>query len=107
MGAPSKVVNDTVTVCTYRQSAGTVIVRFDTASSAAKFAAAKAGFGSHGETAVTASGFGDEAFTSTLGAGNYTTSTIVVRKGSTELLITGPGSIAQVEALATQVLSKL
>ena len=107
VGAPSSIVNGSVTVCTYKQSAGTVIVRFDTDSSASKFAEAKAGFGSHGETAVTASGFGDEAYTSSLGAGNYTTSTIVARKGSTELLITGPATIAQVEALATQVLAKL
>ena len=107
VGAPSTVVNGTVTVCTYKQSTGAVIVRFDTASSAAKFAEARAGFGSHGETAVTASGFGDEAYTSTLGSGSYVTSTIVARKGSTELLITGPASVAQVEALATQVLDKL
>ena len=73
VGAPSTVVNGTVTVCTYKQSTGAVIVRFDTASSAAKFAEARAGFGSHGETAVTASGFGDEAYTSTLGSGSYVT----------------------------------
>ena len=107
VGTPSKIVNGSVTVCTYKQSMGTVIVRFDTASSAAKFAQAKAGFGSHGETAVTATGIGDEAYTSTLGSGNYITSTIVARKGSTELLITGPASVAQVEALATQVLAQL
>ena len=107
VGAPTSVVNGSVTVCTYKQSIGEVIVRFDTASSPSAFAAGKAGMTAHSEPVTAISGFGDEAYTSTIGTGTYATNTIVVRKGSTELLITGPASLPQVEALASQVVPQM
>ena len=109
VGDPTTVVNGPVTVCTYKSSSGggQVIVRYQTGMSSASFNANKTGFTQSGQNVTPVSGLGDEAYSSTLSAAGLTTNTIVVRKGATELLITGPGTLAQTEALAGQVLAKL
>jgi hypothetical protein len=71
---------------------------------ASAFVASTSQFVTQGETTTPVSGLGDQAFSSTLAARSITNSTIVVLKGSASLLVTGSASLAQVEALATQLL---
>jgi len=107
---PTPVVSGPVTVCTYTGTSSTpstVIVRFATDSSTATYEAAKAQFAAHQEPTVDVAGLGKAAYSSTLNAAGLDQNTIVVLKGSTELLISAPAPLAQVEALARQVLPSL
>ena len=107
VGDPTSTVNGPVTVCTYKSSTGQVIVRFASGTTAASFAAAKSQFTAHGEPVTTVTGLGDEAYSSSIGTGTYAVNSIVLRKGSEELLITGPASLSQVQAFAQQLLPSL
>ena len=111
VGAPTPEDNGSVTVCTYQQTGGSgqVIVRFQTGMTPASFSANEAQFTANGETTTPVSGLGDQAYSSTIGGGGSApeVNTIVVLKGSNEILITGPASQAQVQSLATALLPKL
>ena len=105
--APSVQDNGTVTVCTYAGTGtvpATVIVRFQTGMDEAAFAAGRAGFDQHQEPTTEVTGLGDAAYSSTLGTGQFQQNTIVVRKGSTELLVSAPAPLPQVEVLARRLL---
>ncbi len=106
VGPPTSRVEGPVTVCVYKSTTEpqSAIVRIETGTSAAAFAAARAQFDKQGETTTPAPGLGDQAYTSTLTAGGITNSTVVVLKGSTSLLVTGSATVPQVEALAGQIL---
>jgi len=111
VGDAASEVNGPVTVCTYQQTggAGQVIVRFQTGMTPASFSANESQFTANGETTTPVTGLGDQAYSSTIGGGGAApeVNTIVVLKGSNEVLITGPASQAQVQSLATQLLPKL
>jgi len=99
-----------VTVCTYAgagTSPSTVLIRFATGSTAASFAAGKAAFAGHQEPTTDVAGLGKAAYSSTLASGSLMQNTVVVLRGSTELLISAPAPLSQVEALARQVLPSL
>ena len=98
-----------MTVCTYKSTTQpqSAIVRIETGTNAAAFAASKAQFATEGQTTTPAPGLGDQAYTSTLTAGGITNTTVVVLKGTTSLLVTGSATVPQVEALATQILNSL
>jgi hypothetical protein len=106
VGDPEEQDNGTVTVCTYT-GGGTTIVRFDTATDAGSFATEKQGFAPQGMQTVDISGFGDEAYSAVLSAAGITTNTVVVRKGSVEVLVTSSASIDQEKALAQKLLDVL
>jgi hypothetical protein len=94
------------TTCTYTHS--TMIVKVSGGFSPASFAADRKSFDSHGEPTKTVVGLGSSAFSSTIGVGAYSTNTIVVLKGATELLITAPQvSLGKVEGLAKTVLKTI
>jgi hypothetical protein len=107
--APTTVAAGPVVTCNYGKGGlpNLVIVRFQTGMNAASFAAARKQFDAHGEKTVAVKGFGPNAYSSTLGKGAYAVNTLVVLKGSTELLVTGPASLPKVEALAKKVLAKV
>ena len=107
VGDPTTTLNGPVTVCTYKSSTGQVIVRFQSGTTPASFESAKSQFTAHGEPVTTVTGLGDEAYSSTIGTGSEAINSIVVLKGSEELLITGPASLSQVQAFATQLLATL
>ncbi|HZU80985.1 MAG TPA: hypothetical protein VE991_13790 [Acidimicrobiales bacterium] len=109
VGDPSSTVNGPVTVCTYKSTSpvATVIVRFQTGMTQSSFTSDRSQFDQHGEPTQSVSGIGDAAYSSSIGSGQYTNNTLVVLKGSTELLVTAPASLAQVQALAQQILPKL
>ena len=110
VGAPVSQVTGPVTVCTYTGAGtapSTVLVRFATGSTAGSFAAAKAAFAGHQEPTSDVAGLGKAAYSSTLSTGGLVQNTIVVLQGSTELLISAPAPLSQVETLARQVLPSL
>lgn len=102
--------NAPVTVCKYSGSAtppSNIIVRFQTGESMSSFTSEEQAFSQHGEPTSPISGLGTAAFSSTIGAGSFTQATIEVLKGSTTVLVTAPASIAQVQALVTQILTHI
>jgi hypothetical protein len=110
VNAPTPTVNGIVTVCTYTgtgSAPSTVIVRFAGESTRASFDVAKAQFAGHQEPTTDVTGLGDAAYSSTLGAGSIVQNTVVVLKGTTEMLVSAPAPLDQVEALARQVLPSL
>lgn len=84
-----------------------VIIRFQTGENASSFAARKQGFNQSGEPTTDVSGLGDAAYSSTQGSGQTQTNTIVVLKGSVELLVTAPVILDDVSALARQILPSI
>jgi hypothetical protein len=97
--------NPPVRVCNYAAGANprSVIIRYETGSDAARFGQARAEFESHGEKTADVTGVGDQAYSSLLGS----TGTLVARKGSTEVLITGPAGIDAERQLMLQILPKV
>jgi hypothetical protein len=109
IGSPKSHVNGTVTVCYYPQgsNAQQVIVRVQTKMTPTLRAASKSGFEQNGEPTVPITGLGDSAFSSTIGTGSYVTNTVVVEKGSNELLVTAPAPLGAVQSFASQLLPKI
>jgi hypothetical protein len=105
--SPSSQVNGTVTVCTYSGSPGPVTIRFQTGEDTATFAAGKQGFQQQGEPTTDVPGLGDAAYSSTRGSGQFQNNTIVVLKGSVQLLITAPVVLDDINALARQLLPSI
>jgi len=100
VGAPSATDNGSVLVCTYPPAPGaskTVIVRFDTDSSAAQFKTTRDGYAPQNVQTTDFPGFGDEAYTNTISVSNLgiTTNTLVARKGKVELLVSSSASFDQ------------
>jgi hypothetical protein len=106
---PTSQVNGAVTVCLYASSTNprNVTIRYQTGMSATDFATARAAFSQHGEPTQPVTGFGAKAYSSTIGSGQYVTNTLVVLKNSTEVQISAPASLARVDALANQILTKI
>ena len=109
VGAPTSQTNGTVTVCTYNSTSPiqTVIIRVDTGSSTSTFQAEEAQSAAHGETTTPVSGVGDAAYSLTVSGGGFTTNTFAVLKGTNEVQVNGPGTPAQSQALATQLVDSL
>jgi len=109
VGAPTTQTNGSVTVCTYHSTSPiqTVIIRVDTGSSAATFAAEQSLAAKQGEAVTSVPGVGDAAYSLAISGGGFTTNTFAVQKGSNEVQVNGPGTPAQVQAYATQLLAGL
>jgi hypothetical protein len=96
-------------VCTYTSTSPiqTVIVRVDTGSSAATFSAEESQSTAHGETTTPVPGVGDAAYSLTVSGGGFTTNTFAVLTGTNEVQVNGPGTPAQAQAYATQLVDSL
>jgi len=84
-----------------------VSVHFDTGANAASFASEKALFVTDGESLVAVTGLGDESFGATAASGQKTVSSVVVRKGTTEVAVTAHASLSQVHSLVAPIVPKL
>jgi len=96
------------TICTYDNPANrarSATVQITAGATAASFAQTRSGFATHGETVSDVAGLGDEAYSATLSVANVTNTTLVARKGSTEVLITTTAPAGRVPALMTAVLA--
>lgn len=101
---------DSTAVCTFTTvatPARTIIVRMQRGIDAAAFARTREGFTATGQPAQDLTGFFDAAFVSVLEAQPLTTTTLVARRGSDEVLVTSPGTVEQERALVTAVFAAL
>jgi hypothetical protein len=101
-----------VLVCTYPPPPGaskTVIVRFDTDSTAAQFKTTRDGYAPQNMQTTDFPGFGDEAYTNTISVSNLgiTTNTLVTRKGKVELLVSSSASFEQEKSLEQKLFDAL
>jgi hypothetical protein len=109
---PSANNNASVLVCTYPPAPGgskTVILRFDTESTAAQFKSTRDGYAPQNMQTTDYPGFGDEAYTNTISVSNLniTTNTLVARKGTVELLVSSSASFDQEKALEQKLFDAL
>jgi hypothetical protein len=108
LGDPDETDNGIVTVCAYQgASAGHVTVRFQTQEDAGAFAQGRAGFDSNGEPTKDFPGLGDQAYSSSLGAGSSAIKTLVARKGAVEILVSSKASVDAEKTLVQQLFAKL
>jgi hypothetical protein len=109
MNYPTTLNQRSTTVCAYRakRSAGTaVIIRYDSRSSSEAFANTKATFRHRGQKLAPITGLGDEAYYFSETAGEVTVTTIVVRSGSMQLLITGTSTVDPLGSIAQYALTQ-
>ncbi|MEU7529129.1 hypothetical protein AB0A74_25605 [Saccharothrix sp. NPDC042600] len=104
---PKQTVNQNVVVCQYEGGGVNTMVRFQTETDADAFAQGKKGFTDSGQRVTDLGGFFDEAYTSTLGAGEVVQNTLVARKGDTEILVTSAANFEQEKKLVTELFGRL
>jgi hypothetical protein len=93
----------------YRSKQGTgaaVLIRYDTASNNSTFAKSKTAFVRRGQKLGPITGLGDQAYYFTESAGQVSLTTIVLLKGSLQLLITGSGTLDQTGSIARYALNQ-
>jgi hypothetical protein len=93
----------------YRSKQGTgaaVLIRYDTASNNSTFAKSKTAFVRRGQKLGPITGLGDQAYYFTESAGQVSLTTIVLLKGSMQLLITGSGTLDQTGSIARYALNQ-
>jgi len=98
----------TATICTYdnpSRQAESATVQITAQATPASFASGRNGFATHGEAVTDVAGLGDQAYSATLSVANVTNTTLVARKGSTEVLINTTAPADRVPALMTAILS--
>ncbi|HEY4928012.1 MAG TPA: hypothetical protein VIH95_02610 [Acidimicrobiales bacterium] len=107
--APYVIQHGTVTTCSFLapNHGVAVSVHFDTGANSASFASEKAVFVTDGESLVAVTRLGDESFGATAASGQKTVSSVVVRKGTTEVAVTAPAPLSQVHSLVAQIVPKL
>ncbi len=107
VASPSASGRGTTTLCTYKAAnlADSVIVGFDSAATTTSFQTDRAGLRRHGDKVGKILGLGDEAFYAVATSGGATVTTVVARKGSEQVLVTGTGAMTGLERLAEQALA--
>ena len=99
MTYPTTLAHGSTTECVYRskQGAGTaVLIRYDTHSSISIFAKSKAAFERRGQKVGVVTGLGDQAYYFSEGTRQVGVTTVVLVKGSLQLLATGPVTLDQI-----------
>jgi hypothetical protein len=96
------------TICTYdnpSNQAQSATVQLTTGATPDSFAKTRTGFAGHGEVVADVAGLGDQAYSATLSVANVTNTTLVARKGTTEVLITTTAPADRVPGLMTAILA--
>lgn len=110
MKYPLTVIHKSETQCEYRTkqaSSTAVFIRFDTGASNASFAKSRQAFEHRGLKLGPINGLGDEAYYFSLDAGhNVTITTVVVLKGTLQILTTGTGAVDQIGAISRYALTQ-
>jgi hypothetical protein len=83
-----------------------VIIRYDTGISAAGFARSRTSFERRGLKLGPISGLGDEAYYFATQAGHATVTTVVLRKGYLQVLVTGTGALDPIGSIARYTLAQ-
>jgi len=104
VGSATVTRNGPVTVCLF-MSTPALLVRFETKETPALYSYGRKGFSQHHEPTKTVTGLGTSAYSASLAGGK--SNTIIVLKGTVELLITGAEPLHKLEALAKLILPSL
>jgi len=103
MYAPTTLTRGATTECAYRAESvanATVIIRYDTDTSASAFVKYRTAFERHGLKLGPITGLGDQGYYFTEQAGYTTVSTVVLLKGSLQLLVTGTAAVNPIGSIA-------
>jgi hypothetical protein len=109
MNVPKTVVRGATTQCGYsakEKASAAVLIRYDTDSSASTFASSRAVFERRGLKLGPISGLGDEAYYFSDQAANVSVTTVVLIKGTLQILTTGTGSLDQIGSIARYALGQ-
>ena len=108
VGSPRSVVQGGTTDCTYKSAnpSHAVLIRYNTHSSASTFQSEMAAYAAAGHQLTPVPAIGDEAFAFITPSGPGTKTTLVARRGTTQVVVTGTPTMAEVETLARLALSK-
>jgi len=109
MTFPETLIHHSTTECVYRSKQGTgtaVLIRFDTDSSNSSFVKSKETFERRGQKLGTITGLGDQAYYFSVQAGQVSVTTVVLVKGSLQLLITGSATLDQIGSIARYALNQ-
>jgi hypothetical protein len=103
MNYPTTLTRGTTTECAYRGIHSTdaaVIIRYDTDASASNFVKYRTTFERRGLKLGPISGLGDQAYYFADQAGRTTIITVVLLKGSLQMLVTGTATLDQIGSIA-------
>lgn len=106
---PETLMHDSTTQCEYlakNEANKAVIIRYNTDSNASTFAKSRTTFACRGIGLGQVNDLGDQAYYFEGQAGKNTVTTVVVLKGSLQLLVTGSGQIDQIGAVARYALNE-
>ena len=109
MTFPETLNHRSTTECVYRSKQGTsaaVLIRYDTNSSNSTFAKSKEAFARHGQKLGPITGLGDQAYYFTEQIGRVSVTTVILLKGSLQLLITGSATLDQTGSIARYALNR-
>ncbi len=113
MTFPETLAHGATTECIYRAKDGgvpAVLLRYDTDSSDASFAKVRRTFEGRGQTLGPITGLGDQAYyfseQSKQGESSQIVTTVVVLKGTLQLLVTGTATLDQIGSIARFALNQ-
>jgi hypothetical protein len=108
MTFPETLIHQSTTECVYRSKQGTgtaVLIRYDTASSNSTFTKSKEAFARR-QKLGTITGLGDQAYYFNEQSGQVSVTTVILLKGSLQLLITGSATLDQTGSIARFALNE-
>ena len=103
MAFPETLTHGSSTECVYKAKAGTgqaILIRYDTDSSESTFLNGEKNFERRGFQLGPITQLGDQAYYFDEKAGPATVTTVALRKGSLQVLVTGTGTLDQIGAIA-------
>jgi hypothetical protein len=109
MTFPETLNHHSTTECVYRSKQGTgaaVLIRYDTSSSNSTFVKSKVAFARHGQRLGPITGLGDQAYYFTEQVGQVGITTVILLKGSLQLLITGSATLDPIGSIARYALNQ-
>ena len=109
MTFPTTLIHGSTTECLFHSKtrAGTaILIRFDTDSSGSTFAKTKRAFELRGQKLGPITSLGDQAYYFSEHAGQVPVTTVVLLKGSLQLLTTGPATLDQIGSIARYALNQ-
>jgi hypothetical protein len=109
MNYPLTLIHDSMTECEYLAKNGTstaTILRYDTDSSVSTFAKSKKEFEHRGLELGSVAGLGDQAYYFYQPAAKANLTTVVLRRGSLQLLATGTANLDQIGSIARYALNQ-
>lgn len=107
VGEPTESRAEGTLMCSYDGAkVGHLIVRIQGDQTAAGFATARRGFDDNGTPTTPLTGFEEEAYAGVTGSGSYRVTTVVARRGSTEILVTGKLGVPEGKALIKQLMDR-